>query len=131
MKAMPITSSYGMASASGGGMVVMSNSPLFGMRRRDLYRLADAWGLDYSHDAPATEMRQMLMSKGIDGTKEPPKPYEDKPKADLPGDYAEWKFLDLRKECKRKGIKFVMTDKKHDLLEKLKPAEVLYGQIAT
>lgn len=131
MKAMPITSSFAMGSATGGGMVIMSNSPLFSMRRRDLYRLADAWAVDYSHDAPATEMRQMLMARGIDGTKEPPKPYEDKPKADLVLPYEEWKFLDLRKECKRKGIKFVMTDKKHDLLEKLKPAEVLYGQIAT
>lgn len=134
-KARNITSSYGMGSASGGGVVVMSSSPLFAMRRRDLYRLADAFEVDYSKDAPATEMRQLLMEKGIDGTKMPENPILDKPKADLDVTetlpYEEWKFVHLRQECKRLGIKFVMTDKKHDLLEKLKPAEVLYGQDAS
>ena len=135
MKAMPITSQYGMGSATGGGMVVMSNSPLFSLRRRALYMLADAWGLEYSKDAPATEMRQMLMAKGIDGTKEPPKPYEPKPAADMTITetipYEEWKFLDLRRECKRLDISFVRTDNKATLLEKLAPPEVIHGQVAT
>lgn len=132
MKAMPITSQYGMGSVTGGGMVVMSDSPLFSLRRRALYMLADAWGVEYSKDAPATEVRQMLMALGIDGTKEPPKPYEPKPAVDLaPVPHEDMDFQALRRECKRLGVSFVRTDNKDTLLKKLAPPEVIHGQIAT
>lgn len=123
-----ITSSYGMGAAAGGGVVIMSSSPLFAMRRRDLYRLADAFDVEYSKDAPATEMRQLLLSLGIDGTKMPPNPIPDKPKADLevvaePLAYEEMKFIALRQLCKQRGIGWVQTDNKATLIDKLKDAD--------
>lgn len=139
MKAMPITSNYAMGNAAGGGMVIMSNNPLFGMRRRDLYRLADAWGVEYSKDAPATEMRQLLMSRGIDGSQEPPKPIEAKPRADIAPekesavfqwDYEEMKFFDLRKLCKERGIEYSQKTNKAALIEKLKDAD-FYAEVAS
>lgn len=122
---------YGTVQASGGTMLTASNSPLYAYRRRELYLLADAFRVEYSKDAPATEMRALLLGLGIDGKTPPPNPVQAKPKADMTLPYEEWKFLDLRKECKRKGIKFVNTDKKATLLEKLAPPEVIYGQVAT
>lgn len=137
MKAMPITSSYGMGSATGGGMVIMSNSPLFGMRRRELYMLADAWNVPYDKNAPATEMRQLLMQRGIDGSEEPPHSIQAKPKADTVDDilnqyepsvapptapsvsYEDLNFIGLRRACKRLGIAYSNKDKAKVLLEKL------------
>lgn len=140
MKAMPITSNYAMGNAAGGGMVIMSNNPLFGMRRRDLYRLADAWGVEYPKDAPATEMRQLLMSRGIDGSQEPPKPIEAKPRADVTEEmreapsvslnYEDMKFFDLRKLCKERGIEYSQKTNKAALIEKLKDAD-FYGEVAS
>lgn len=116
MKAMPITTSYGMGSATSGGMVVMSDSPLFAMRRRDLYRLADAWEIEYSKDAPATEMRTLLMSHGIDGKTRPPNEIQDKPKEDmLPKDWPTF-----RQFCRDNGVYVSRKDSRETLIEKLK-----------
>lgn len=124
---------YGTVPASGGAMMTTSDSPLYRFRRRELYLLADAFRVEYPHDAPATEMRILLMSQGIDGKTPPPNPVEAKPRGDVVEEtpIEEMDFQELRRECKRRSISFVRTDNKHTLLKKLAPPEVLYGQIAS
>ncbi len=148
VKTMPITS-YGTATMplTGGQMPVLSDNPLYAIRRRDLYRLADAWGVEYSKDAPATEMRQLLMSRGIDGSQPSPRPVEAKPKADIEATvlsdggetydsgasdykYEDMKFFDLRKLCKERGIEYSQKTNKAALIEKLKDAD-FYGENAS
>jgi len=78
------------------------------------------------------------MSKGIDGTQVPPNKIHDKPKADLiieeappiPLEYEEMRFLDLRKECKKRSISFVQTDRKQTLIDKLKDAD-FHAEVAS
>ncbi len=103
------------------------------IRRIDLYRLADAWDVDYPADAPATEMRQLLERAGIDLAAQPPRPLaarpapkvavvaEDKPvhRVAPAVDFATADMGELRKACKGRGIALKRTDKRVDMLEKL------------
>ena len=52
-------------------------------RRNELYRYADAWGIEYPQDCPATDMRAILRSHGKTG-QIPPVPIADRPKQRKP-----------------------------------------------
>lgn len=85
--------------------------PLARLRRIELWRLADKYGVPYEDGATKDQMLTVLA--GVDFSKPPVEEPEDVPLEDM-------SLFGLRKECKKRGLSYAMTDKRADLLDKLK-----------